>query len=88
MMVVSPGGAVMVTGMLTAVDLALVLFFRLSESSCLSVGDGAGLELKPSPSASVSLSLENHHRIGALNKSLYYIFRMCCYRKTISDRVV
>lgn len=44
MTVVSPGGAVMVTGMLTPVGPTLVLFFRLSLSSGFSsVGDWRGL---------------------------------------------
>jgi len=56
MIVVSPGGAVMVTGMLTPVGPALVLFFRLSVTSGFSsVGDWRGLVARLSVSVGLPL---------------------------------
>lgn len=53
---VSPGGAVMVTGMLTPVGPALVLFFRLSVTSGFSsVGDWRGLVARLSDSVGLPL---------------------------------
>lgn len=74
MMVVSPGGAVMVTGMRMALLLlrpawlALVEFFWLSASSCFSPGlEGLrigcrGLEARPSSSESGCLSLKKREK--------------------------
>lgn len=55
---VSPGGAVMVTGILTPVRPTLVLFFRLSVfSGFSSVGDCTGLVAKLLSPVSVGLPL-------------------------------
>lgn len=63
-MVVSPGGAVMVTGMWMLVRPLRLVFFRLSASSGFSItgnnseGDCRGLVAEPSASVSECLSLD------------------------------
>lgn len=78
MTVVSPGGAVMVTGMLIPVGPILVLFFRLSLSSGFSSeGDWRGLVARLSVPVGLPLKYQKPINLNEENIHTQYISKCC-----------